>query len=318
MDHSTPAANPRRDSLPPLDLLRGFEAVARRLSFSRAAEDLFVTQSAVSRQIAALEEHLGVRLFERAHRTLTLTDAGRELFAATEDALENLRLVARRLRAPLMKNQVTLTTTPGFASLWLIPRLGHFASVAPGVDVRISVSLGLADLEREEIDVAVRYCSPNAATGRLLFEEEFLPVCSPSLIAQSEAPLREIDDLERHTFLDQGDLEYGASLVDWSLWLRAVDRPGLRPARRVTFSQYDAVIAAALAGQGVAIGRLPIIDEYLADGRLIAPFASAHASTKGYVLMESGRVALKPAARAFCDWLVAEASATGFSRDGRR
>ncbi len=301
-----PLSLARRDALPPLDLLRSFEAVARRLSISRAAEDLFVTQSAVSRQIAALEASLGTALFERAHRTLVLTPAGRELLAATSEALQGLRRATARIRAPLQKQQVTLTTVAGFASLWLIPRLDRFARVAPEVDVRISVSMAVADLELEQIDLAVRYCSPRLAGSRLLFEEQFLPVCSPALLADGDRRIASVEDLERHTFLDLAANANGGTLVDWALWLRSVGALETRPARTLSFSQYDSVIAAAVAGQGVAIGRLPIINEYLADGRLVAPFAPAQASTKAYMIVESSRITTNPAARAFIEWLVSE------------
>jgi LysR family glycine cleavage system transcriptional activator len=296
----------RRDSLPPLDLLRGFHAAARHLNFSRAAEDLFVTQSAISRQISALEESLGVALFLRAHRTLVLTPQGEELFAATSDILERLRRVTARVRTPLTQERVTLTTVPGFASLWLIPRLARFADIAPLVDVRISVNHHLSDLEQDQIDLAVRYCSPRGVAGRILFEEQFLPVCAPQLMRDPKVPLASIADLAQFTFLDLAATEESAALVEWNLWLRSVDAAELRPKRTISFSQYDGVIAAALAGQGVAIGRLPIINEYLADGRLVAPFARAEASTKAYVLIESPDAKNNPAAQSFITWLLEE------------
>jgi DNA-binding transcriptional LysR family regulator len=297
---------PLRAGLPPLDLLRGFEAAARHLSFSAAARDLFLTQSAISRQIIALEESLGVELFRRGHRSLALTEAGEVLYGATREVLERLRNVTARLRAPQAKPRVTLTTVPGFASLWLIPRLEGFARVAPDVDVRISVSHALLDLDQDHIDLAVRYCSPAAGVGRILFEEQFLPVCAPSLLTDAHPPLRSVADLARHTFLDMATHGSGAPLLEWDLWLRSVQSAGLRPARTVSFSHYDAVITAASAGQGIAIGRLPLISRYLEDGRLVAPFAGAQSSTKAYLLLESSSAVGNPAAGQFAAWLLEE------------
>src|SRR5262245_3582671 len=138
----------RRFKLPPLDLIQGFEAAARNLSFTKAAEELFITQSAVSRQIRALEEHLGIALFERRHRTLVLTEAGRILQRAAGDLLERLQEVTDRLRSDAATPHLTVTTTSGFASLWLIPRLRGFTAVHPDVDVRISASYKAINLER--------------------------------------------------------------------------------------------------------------------------------------------------------------------------
>ncbi len=301
--------------LPPLDLLRGFEAAARHLSFSRAAKELFLTQSAISRQIINLEEKLGTSLFVRAHRTLALTPAGQDLYAASVEALERIREVTARIRAPLLRPRVTLTTVPGFASLWLIPRLARFARIAPLVDVRISVSLELVDLEHDEVDIAVRYCTPQGMRGQILFEEHFEPVCAPDLARDSQLPLGSIADLARHTFLDLAPMEASAALVDWDLWLRSVSAPEIRPARTLSFSHYDEVIAAAIAGQGVAIGRLPLINEYLADGRLLAPFSKARSSAKAYVLVESSHAANNPAAQLFASWLREE---TGHALNNER
>ena len=184
----------RRFNLPPLDLIQGFEAAARNLSFTKAAEELFITQSAVSRQIRALEEHLSVPLFERRHRALVLTEQGRTLQRAAGELLERLQEVTDRLRTAGATRQLTVTTTSGFASLWLIPRLRTFTARHPSVDVRISATYEMLNLERSLVDVAVRYCRDDKAPpGAVrLFGEDLLPVCSPSLLEISGRPLRGI------------------------------------------------------------------------------------------------------------------------------
>lgn len=300
--------------LPPLELLPGFEASARLLSFSKAAEELYLTQSAISRQIKSLEDYLGLELFIRGHRSLTLTAAGVQFFPVCRDVLERIRQATGHLRAAPEGRSVTITTVPGFASLWLIPRLARFALVAPAVDVRIAVSHRVVDLEREMIDLAVRYCSPEAVKGPVLFEEQFQPVCSPRLAAITGHALAGVDDLRHHALLDIGGEWDHAGLVDWELWLRAVDFADLRPLRTISFSQYDSVVAAAVDGQGVAMGRIPLINEYLRDGRLIAPFASTHASAKAYCLIRGPHSERNPAARLFIQWLIDE---TGRDRAAR-
>src|SRR5262249_34102960 len=174
----------RRFRLPPLDLIQGFEAAARNLSFTKAAQELSITQSAVSRQIKALEEHLGVALFERRHRALSLSAAGRTLYAAANELLQRLQETTDGLRAEGASRQLTVTTTSGFASLWLIPRLKGFTARNPDVDVRISATYKAIDLERSLIDVAVRYArEEDAPAGAVrLFGVVLIPSGSPTLM----------------------------------------------------------------------------------------------------------------------------------------
>ncbi len=180
----------KRFNLPPLDLIQGFEAAARTLSFTKAAEELFITQSAVSRQIRALEDHLGVALFERRPRTLVLTDHGRILQGAATEFLERLQDTTNRLRSDGGTPHLTVTTTGGFASLWLIPRLRSFTALHPDVDVRISASYKTVNLERSLVDVAVRYCQAEEAQEDAirLFGEELFPICSPALMSDNAQP----------------------------------------------------------------------------------------------------------------------------------
>ena len=243
----------KRFNLPPLDLIQGFEAAARTLSFTKAAEELFITQSAVSRQIRGLEDHLGVALFERRPRSLALTEKGRILHRAATEFLERLQETTDRLRTDGGTPHLTVTTTGGFASLWLIPRLRTFTALHPDVDVRISASYKTVNLERSLVDVAVRYCKEEEAPeGAIhLFGEELFPICSPALQTEGPNPLRALADLEHHALLH---MDEARDHMDWDTWLAAQGHGGLKPAASVRFDSYEQMIQAALSGQGVAMG----------------------------------------------------------------
>jgi LysR family transcriptional regulator, glycine cleavage system transcriptional activator len=299
-----------RSELPPLDLLRSFEAAARHLSFTRAAEELFLTQSAVSRQIQQVEASLGVTLFTRRHRALELTESGRLLQRTVVDCLERLRDVTSRLKATATLRQVSMTCTPGFASLWLIPRLARFTANHPAVDVRMSATLELLDLERGQIDLAIRFCPIRDGDGPSLFEESLLPVCAPRLVTGRPHPLKKPADLVHHTLLAV-DMPQGMALtVDWEPWIRVMGLAELRMKNTLRFTQYADAIAAAVAGQGVAIGRLPLLAELLKSRQLVAPFGSGVASQRGYYPVLSERGARNPDAQDFVNWLRSEAEAT--------
>lgn len=304
-----PAATTRgipRTQLPRLDLLYSFEAAARSLSFTRAATELFLTQSAVSRQIQQLEADLGCALFERHHRALALTDAGRIMLRAVTDCQERLRDATASVRATRPMRQVAITTTPGFASLWLIPRLARFTASHPSVDVRISATLEVLDLERSGIDVSVRLSEISRGVGRTLFEETVLPVCAPQLLKNRALPLKNPADLANHTLLAT-DMPQGQALtIDWEPWFKVMGLPEIRMKNTLRFSQYSDVVAAALAGQGVAIGRLPLLGEMLQNGMLVAPFSGA-ASRFGYFMNVAPRAAGNADAQDFVRWLMAEA-----------
>jgi DNA-binding transcriptional LysR family regulator len=296
-----------RHDLPALDLLRSFEAAARHLSFTLAARELFLTQSAVSRQIQQVEASLGVPLFERRHRSLALTEAGLVMQRAVVDCLERLRDATSRVRAASAMRHVAITCTGGFASLWLIPRLARFTDQHPEVDVRISATSEMLDLQRHRIDVAVRFVPTRDGVGPPLFEESVLPVCSPKLAAGKRLPLKKPGDLANHTLLAV-DMPQGEALtVDWEPWIRVMGLAEVRMKNSVRFTQYADAVAAAVAGQGVVIGRLPLLAELLRDKRLVAPFGGGAASQRGYYIVfgESGRH--NPDAQAFAAWLRAEA-----------
>jgi len=298
----------RHYDLPPLDQLEAFEAAARHLSFTRAAGELALTQSAVSRQIAAIEQRLGVALFRRLHRALALTEEGASLYRTVGEVLRQLHQVTGQLRHAPRLRAVVVTTTPGLAGLWLIPRLARFTARAPGVDVRISANNRVVDLDRDGIDVAIRY-GPLASAGadaELLFRETVQPVCSPALLRASAHPLREPTDLRHHVMLHI-DLDPVASQLEWRPWLRAMGVADLEPAGALHFSQYDQLVQAAVAGQGVALGRSPIVDALLADGRLVAPLDERLESTRAYFLLVARAASERPDVQAFSAWLREEA-----------
>ena len=298
----------RHYDLPPLAQLEAFEAAARHLSFTKAADELALTQSAVSRQIAALEAHYALPLFRRLHRALRLTEDGQTLYQAVNDALSRLHQVGSRLKPERRAKTVVVTTTPGFAGLWLIPRLAGFTASRPDVDVRISAGYALVNLNRDGFDLAIRYQTEEAAGegSRLLFGEVVLPVCSPRLLRDRQRPLKQPEDL-RHQVLLHLDSGPGADLQGWPIWLRAMKQEGLKPAGVLHFSQFDQLINAAASGQGVALGRIPLLKRMLRERKLVAPFTKTVASPRSYYLVQPAAALPKPEVREFADWLLAEA-----------
>ncbi|WP_332826110.1 LysR substrate-binding domain-containing protein [Ramlibacter sp.] len=293
-----------------LDLLHTFEAAARHLSFTRAGDELALSQSAVSRQVQQLEGSVGAALFERRHRALALTEAGLILRRAVEDSLERLRDAAARVRTRTGRRQVTVTCTPGFASFWLIPRLARFTSAQPDVEVRVAATLKLVDLERDNVDLAVRFVPAAQGVGPVLFEEEVQPMCAPQLLRDRARPLRTPADLEQHTLLTI-DMHDGSLTVDWEPWLQLMGLASVHMAHAVRFTHYTDAVAAAVAGQGVVIGRLPLLADLVRQKKLVAPFRTPAASRRGYFVTLAPQAQHNPAARAFADWLVMEAGQPG-------
>lgn len=248
-----------------LDLIRGFVAVGRRMSISVAAGDLCLTQSAVSRQVRTLEGLLGVKLLVRGHRSISFTAEGERLFRAADEAVKRLQDVVGAIRVGLAARPVTITSSIGVAGLWLLPLLGNFLQRHPNIDVRIFASNELSDLRNDGVDLAIRYCSPEAAPTKatMLFSETVAPVAHPSLGLPA---LHSPQELEAQILLEF-DGEYRPWLR-WNEWLASQGWEGLKPKGVLRFNQYDQTIHAAIAGQGVALGRLELIALALADRRL--------------------------------------------------
>ncbi len=295
------------DRLPPLDALVTFDAAARHLSFTQAAQERFVTQSAVSRQIAQLEAQLGVLLFKRRHRALDLTDDGARLASHVARAIAELHDGLAALRKARQREVLALTTTPGLASLWLIPRLPSFVAAHPGIDVRIDASHELRPLAADGFDIAVRYGRLDETRGTPLFPETVQPVCAPALLKR--LPLKKPEDLRRHTLL-QVSASSGGMPIDWQLWTRGCGLPDFEPLATLTFSSYDTAVAAAVDGQGVVLGRRPLVDRLLRARKLVAPLKGDVAGPRGYYVVVEPRAARKPAVQALAAWVIEQAAAS--------
>ena len=311
---------PARD-LPPLDLLRGFESAARHLSFTRAAAELFLTQSAVSRQILALEEFLGVKLFERRHKALALSDEGRAYVRAIGPALEDVREATRRLREWRAGRALTVTTTVSFASLWLLPRLPRWRKAQPGVDVRITATHEVVDMERAGIDVAIRDCPlDRVPAGAVhLASERLAAVCSPSYAKESRKAglaLRTPADLRRHVLLSH-ESAGRYPWLSWAAWLEAMGVEELTPETTLGFDQYDQVMQAAMHGQGVALGRMTLASQQLREKTLVALFGERQRLERAYHAVYAHGAEARPEARAFVEWLQEEIRAEPATGVGR-
>ena len=298
-------------SLPPLDLLRGFEAAARHMSFTRAATELFLTQSAVSRQVQALEEFLGVELFERRHKALALTPAGHAYERAVGAALDEVRDATRRLREQRSGRVLTVTTTVSFASVWLVPRLGRWRQVNPRVDVRITATHEVVDMEHEGIDVAIRDCAlDHVPPGAVhLASERLAAVCSPAYARQARAekkPLAAPADLRHHVLLEMHDAAGRWPWLRWAAWLEPQGITELEPAGTITFDQYDQIMQAALLGQGIALGRMTLAEQHIRAKKLVALFGKPRTAGRGYHAILSPRARDRAEARQFVEWIQME------------
>nr|WP_278135446.1 LysR substrate-binding domain-containing protein [Burkholderia contaminans] len=275
--------------MPSLDLLRGFECAARHLSFTLAGQELNVTQSAVSRQVKALEEHLRIELFHRRTRSLILTDKGRELYNAISIALHDLESVVGKLSSSVEQRSISLTTTVPFAALWLIPRLGSFRATHPDIDVRLNATNEIQDLKRQRLHLAVRYTGPTTPLDdtQVLFRERVIAVCSPALAATIGVQSVPPDDLAKHVLLHLDDPRGNCPWHAWNNLLKALGVPRLRPAGALHFSQYDQLVQAAVDGHGIALGRRPLIDGLLKQGRLVELFPHCSVASGSYVIIQN-------------------------------
>ena len=298
--------------------LRAFEAVARRLSFRGAAEELHLTQSAISRQIQALEEELGAPLFLRGTRHVELTTAGSALQQTVVPVLQRLDATVRQIRTARSRRTVSLTTFASFASLWLIPRLQAFHKAHPEVDIRISANDTLVDLDDPELDLALRYCHPDDAPPEAvrLFGDTLTPVVSATLLEQSRRghapPLRTPADLAGHTLLEEDDHRPSAAVLSWRHWLRQHGQPQLQPLRWMYLNFTYQQIQAALAGQGVALARMPLVHESLQRGELVEPFGveGRLSIPFTYWAIPTRDGAQRPQVQLFFDWVVNQAAPT--------
>jgi len=291
------------ERLPPLTAIRYFEAAARHLSFTKAALELHVTHSAISHQIKALEEWLGVPLFRRMNRTIVLTEAGQAYMRPVREAFDRLAEASRVLRAREQAGSLTVSVLPSFAAKTLLPRLGSFRRLQPDIDVRISASEKLVDFAREDVDIAIRTGRGNWPGLRIdrLLRENLFPVCSPKLL-EGPIPLREPADLLQHTLMHDNDWPEDM----WVRWLRmaGVTVERLKPA--LSFNYSSLMLQAAIDGLGVALGQEALLQDDIANGRLIKPFDIDMPGEYGYYVVSPEATADRPKVRAFREWLLSE------------
>jgi len=290
--------------LPSLNGLRAFEAAARHLSFTKAASELNVTQTAVSHQIRRLEEQLGLKLFHRVNRGLALSDEGEAYLPAIRAAFDDLRRATERLTRADEPNHITVSTMTSLAAKWLVPQLSDFQDAHPDVEVRITTSTALVDFHRDKVDMAIRYGHGNWPGLRIdwLMSEDIFPVCSPKLL-QGAHPLLQPADLAHHTLLHVTGFHDG-----WRLWFTAADVPQVQGARNLSFDLSMVAYQAAIDGLGVALGRTQLVAGDLAAGRLIVPFKVSMHADAGFYVVAPLESAERPKVRLFRDWLLGRAA----------
>ncbi len=294
--------------------LRALEAVARLLNFRAAAEELSLTQSAVSRQIQALEDEIGVPLFLRHTRAVELTSAGSQLLRAVEPALQRIDSTVRLIRRTAGRRCVAITTWASFASMWLIPRLEAFQREYPDIDIRIDATDALVDLETSDVDLALRYLRPAQISGGAirLFGEQITPVASPWLLKGAK-PFKKGADLAQFALVEASD-SHRTQNLEWLSWRRWLDAHGfhkLEPKRWLYFNYAHQITQAALTGQAVALARVPLVADSLVSGDLVECLPGMRLDTPmAYWLMVGPRSGARPEIIAFCEWLQVQARLT--------
>src|SRR5262252_3101750 len=290
--------------LPPLNALKAFEAAARHESFTRAAEELFVTQGAVSHQVKALEAELGVKLFNRERQRLVITGAGREYLGVVRDALDRIAVGTDRLMQRQTAGVLTVSTSPDFAAKWLVHRLGRFAEAHADIDLRVSATMHHVDFAREEIDLAVRHGDGSWAGLHVvrLCSEELFAVCSPKLLS-GRPRVRKPHDLLKFPLLHLDDRKA------WAKWLDAAGVAAADVSRGPVLNRASMLIDAAVDGQGIALARTALAAWDLINGRLLRPFSLSLRLSKTYWIVCPQATSMLPKIKACRDWLLAEAAA---------
>lgn len=294
--------------LPPLNALRAFEAAARRLNFSQAAEELSVTPGAVSQQIRLLEQHAGGALFSRDGRQVALTALGAELYPLLRDGFEHLHRAADLIYRPARRRSLTVSVPPSFAARWLAPRMARFAAAHPEIEVWVSADMRLSDVAGGRVDVAVRYGRghyPDVRSQRLL-DADVIPVCSPALLDGPD-PLRKPADLARHVLIHTRAGSVEEPRPDWRQWLAARGLDHIDGEAGPRFDQTVLALETAAHGRGVALAPHAFVTADLASGRLAAPFPDGLLRTDSAYHVLTRRGAVPEEARRFVRWLTEEA-----------
>lgn len=308
--------------LPPLNALRAFEAAARHLSFTRAAEELHVTPAAISHQIKALEEHLGVLLFRRLNRALELTEVAQDCLPKLREGFACLAEAIERVRTHEKVGTLSVSVAPSFAAKWLMPRLHRFVTAHPDIDVRISASTRLidvtkknvsasleqVDLRMEDSDICIRFGTGKYPGFRVdkLFSVSVIPMCSPKLL-EGAHPLRRPEDLRHHTLIQYDTVYFDEAKADWDKWMQAAGVKGVDAARGPHFSHAMLALEAAADGLGVVLG-IPILAALdLEAGRLIIPFPLSLPLSFAYYVVCAEAACDRPNVAVFRNWLFEEA-----------
>lgn len=302
------------DRLPSLTSLRAFEAAARHMSFAKAADELSVTPAALSYQIKSLEADLGQPLFRRLNRAVELTEAGRALAPGTSSAFDKLAAAWRDVRRMQDSGVLTVTAGPAFTAKWLAPRMYDFAQAHPDIELRFVAGLKLADFDRDEVDVAIRFglkADPSLYSEPLI-EEWVTPMMAPSMVAQFKTP----QDLAKATLIHDDSMMSFDRFGDWEMWAAAA-KIDLDTSHGVRFSQADHALDAAMSGAGVVLGRVSLAARAMEAGRLVAPFALGIVVEPKFRFLCPKGTQTRPKVAAFHDWVLEEIGRAGKFREGR-
>ncbi|MCC6533735.1 MAG: transcriptional regulator GcvA [Burkholderiales bacterium] len=307
-------------SLPPLNSLRAFEAAARHLSFRKAAEELHVTPAAISHQLKALEDFLGIKLFRRANRRVELTPAARVAAQHLHEGFKAIFQAVEKLREGERDNLLTVSAAPSFAGKWLMPRLHRFVSRYPQIDVRLSARMrslwhashgsprrDINDTSLDDADVAIRFGDGHfpGLDATLLLTLSVAPMLSPQL-AHPSGPLKHPADLKRYPLLHDDTAYFASGRQNWDCWLDAVGALGIDTSRGVHFSHANLAIEAAIDGLGVVLSLPALAAGDIAAGRLFLPFERLVPADYAYYIVCEPGACKRPAIRAFTDWLLEE------------
>ncbi|MGD1877094.1 MAG: transcriptional regulator GcvA [Kiloniellaceae bacterium] len=292
--------------LPPLNALRAFEAGARHLSFTKAAEELHVTQAAVSHQVKALEAHLGYSLFKRMTRKLALTEEGRVLFPVVNEAFLRIADAADDLRDSGECRTLTVSVTPAFGAKWLGYRLPKFWQKHPEIDLRVHHSIQCSDLRHDDVDIAVRFGAGawDGVETEFMLRVDYTPMCSPALL-KGPHPLKQPEDLCHHTLLHEDDYD------GWTQWLAVAGASGVNPRRGPIMDDWTVLTQTAIDGGGVALGKPSMLARDLAEGRLVAPFDITMLTELGYHLVYLPGALDREKVRVFREFIMEEIGAEG-------
>src|SRR5947209_9646984 len=302
-----------RRSIPQLNALRSFEAAARHESFTRAADELCVTQGAVSHQVKALEAALGLKLFNRERQGLVITEAGHDYLAVVRHAFDRIALGTDCLLQRLRSGVITVSTSPDFAAKWLVGRLGRFAQAYPEIELKVSATMHHVDFAREDVDLAIRHGAGNwvSLDAVNLCTEELFPVCSPALLG-SQHRIRSPEDVQQFPLLHLNDRG------DWSRWLEAAAASGEGLLHGPVLNHASMLIDAAIDGHGIALARSALAAADLINGRLVRPFQTSLPLKNTYWIVCPKATSALPKIAAFRDWLLAEAAADAQQLDKTR